>query len=226
MSGGIIFYGDPHGEWQPLLRSCREERPEGVVLLGDCDLDEPLGTKLRTLFDDGILIKWVPGNHDASSPVSYDFLWGDCPDGNIHAARACIGGLSVVGLGGIFKGRVWYPRTEDAEPRYASREECLESTKAGARWRGGLPLSLRDAIFPEDIAALDSLDADVLVTHEAPSTHRRGFVGIDDAAERCHARFLVHGHHHKSYEAVLPTGVRVRGLAKAEVFRLRVGDVG
>ena len=39
---------------------------------------------------------------------------------------------------------------------------------------GGLPLRRRDAIFPEDLTALGRLRADVLVTHEAPSSHRYG----------------------------------------------------
>jgi hypothetical protein len=30
----------------------------------------------------------------------------------------------------------------------------------------------------------------------------------------------VHGHHHTSYAAVLPNGIRVRGLGLAELWRL------
>ena len=32
MSGGVIIYGDPHGDWKPLLRACQEDRPDGVVI--------------------------------------------------------------------------------------------------------------------------------------------------------------------------------------------------
>ena len=45
-----------------------------------------------------------------------------------------------------------------------------------------------------------------------------GFGVIDDLASACGARLIVHGHHHQSYDAVLPNGVRVRGLAIAETW--------
>jgi hypothetical protein len=94
-----------------------------------------------------------------------------------------------------------------------------------ARWRDGLPLPMRDAIFPDDVRALRGLRADVLVTHEAPSCHKNGFVGIDNAAKLCRAKLIVHGHHHESYESVLPNGARVIGLAKADVLRFRSQDL-
>ncbi len=130
------------------------------------------------------------------------------------------GGLTVVGLGGVFKGRVWYPRVEPADPVHASRRDFMRRLPRTGRWRGGLPRDMRDAIFPEDMAALAKLRADVLVTHEAPTTHRHGFVGIDGAARLCRARLVVHGHHHESYVSALSDGTPVRGLARAEVFRV------
>jgi hypothetical protein len=84
---------------------------------------------------------------------------------------------------------------------------------------------MHDNIFPECADPLRNRRADVLVKHEAPSCHRHGFVGIDLAAAHCRACLVVHGHHHESYEGVLPSGTPVRGLAKAEVFRLRGGGL-
>lgn len=225
MSGSVIIYGDPHGEWRPLLRACAEDPPDGVVLLGDCDLDMPLRRKLAPVFDAGIHVRWIPGNHDTETEAYYDHLWGDYPQGNIHAGPAEMGDMVIVGLGGIFKDRVWYPRVELAEPTYLTRQDCVRRIMPVDRWRGGLPLLLRDAIFPEDVRRLKKLKADVLVTHEAPSAHRHGFVGVDEAARLCRARLVVHGHHHRSYDAVLPTGIPVRGLARAEVLRLRREDL-
>ena len=90
------------------------------------------------------------------------------------------------------------------------------------RWRGGLPLRARDAIFPEDVEKLRRFRADILVTHEAPSAHRHGFIGIDEAAKTCWVKLVIHGHHHEGYEREFPaTRLRVRGLAKAEVYRFR-----
>jgi Icc-related predicted phosphoesterase len=222
---GIIIYGDPHGEWGPLLSACEEQRPEGVVIVGDCDLTMPLRRQLAPLFGAGIPVFWIPGNHDADTSARYDFLWSDHPDGNLHGRMESIGGLACAGLGGVFRGRVWYPREEMSEPKYASGEDFVRSLAHQERWRRGLPLRQRDTIFPDDVSALMRVRADVLVTHEAPSSHENGFVGIDAAAAACGARLVVHGHHHRSTEGVLPGGTRVRGLAKAEVLRLRREDV-
>jgi predicted phosphodiesterase len=222
MTGGIIVYGDPHGDWKPLLRACVDERPDGVVILGDCDLAMPLRQQIAPVFDAGIRVRWIPGNHDTDTPEWYDRLWGDFPEGNLHARWGQVGGLIVAGLGGVFKERVWYPRFEISAPKYATRRDYLRQLPRGDRWRGGLPLRARDAIFPEDVKALRGLRADVLVTHEAPTCHRHGFVGIDMAAEACRARLVVHGHHHQDYAGTIPgTGVQVRGLGRAQVLRLR-----
>ena len=225
MSGGVLFYGDPHGEWRPLLRACEEERPDGVVLMGDCCLARPLREQIGPLFDAGIPVRWIPGNHDTDAAECHDRLWEEYPEGNLHARWEQVGGLLVGGLGGVFKGRVWYPRAGEAEPVHATRRDCMRRLGRGDRWRGGLPLHLRDAIFPEDAKALDGLRLDVLATHEGPSCHRHGFYGIDAAAASCRARLVVHGHHHESYVGATASGIPVRGLAKAEAFRLRREDL-
>jgi len=217
---GILIYGDPHGEWRPLLDACAAEAPAAVIILGDCDLAAPLHEQIAPVFEAGIDVRWIPGNHDARTSAAYDRLWGDHPDGNLHATAADIGGVAVAGLGGVFKQRVWYPRAEEAEPHFTDRGAYLRQVKPAERWRAGLPLSARDAIFPEDVAALSRIRADVLVTHEAPSCHKYGFAGIDAAVAACRARLVVHGHHHANYDGVLPGGVRVKGLGKAEVFRV------
>lgn len=156
MSGGVIIYGDPHGKSRLLLRACEEERPDGVVIPGDCDLALPLGQQIKAVLDAGILVRWIPGNHDADNTE-----WRDRHTG-------ASGTISAI---------------------------CPN----GDRWRGGLPLRVRDAIFPADVEALRGCRVDVLMTHEAPTCHRHGFVGIDMAAEACRARLVVHGHHHQSY---------------------------
>ena len=81
-------------------------------------------------------------------------------------------------------------------------------------------MSARADVPREDVLALGRTRPDVLVAHEAPSTHRRGFIGIDDAAALCRSALVVHGHHH------FPKDVWVFGLAKAEVLRLHKADLG
>jgi predicted phosphodiesterase len=226
VSNGVIVYGDPHGDWKPLLRACEEERPGAVVILGDCDLALPLRQQIRQIFNSGIRVRWIPGNHDSDTPEWHDRLWGDFPEGNLHARWGQVGSLTFAGLGGVFKERIWYPQFAATQPKFASRRDYLRQLPRNERWRGALPLRARDAIFPEDIEALRGLRADVLVTHEAPTCHRHGFVGINIAAEMCRARLVVHGHHHEDYAGIVPgTEVRVRGLGRAQILRLRPGDL-
>lgn len=221
----VLFYGDPHGEWRPLFEACAAEPPAAVVIVGDLGLTRPFREELEPVRELLLDPWWIPGNHDARTPEAHDWLWGDAPDWNLHCRETRLGGLAVAGLGGVFKQRVWYPRSGRAEPALPDRKAYLKQVSPAERWRGGLPLSARDTIFPEDARLMRRLRVDVLVTHEAPTTHRYGFAGIDAAAAACRAKLVVHGHHHQSYQGVLPGGVRVRGLGIAEVFRVRPEDL-
>lgn len=221
----LLIYGDPHGEWRTLLRAVREERPGTVVILGDCDLDEPLHTVLKPVFEQGISVRWIIGNHDVDSLRWYDNLVGDHPGGDLSGRVCSAAGYLVAGLGGIFKGKVWYPREGGEQPLYRTRAELLRVHGKGNRFRGGLPLSLRDTILPEDVEAVGQLRADILVAHEAPTSHRHGFGVLDDLARDIGAQLVVHGHHHAPYDGQTRDGIRVQGLGKAEVLLIRSGDL-
>ena len=67
--------------------------------------------------------------------------------------------------------------------------------------------------------------ADILVAHEAPSTHQHGFAALVDLARALRVRLVVHGHHHTSLAGVTADGIAVIGLGKAEVLRLRAEDL-
>lgn len=224
----ILCYGDPHGEWKPLLRACADLRPNTVVILGDCDLRRPLREEIAPVFEAGIRVRFIPGNHDNDDAGLLDNLLGGNERLNLHGRWDHADGLILGGLGGVFRGQVWYPLKgprDDAgepEPRFPSRDAYLRQVRPPERWRKGVPLRHRTTVFPEDVAALEALRLDVLVTHEAPSHHAHGFGALDRIAERTGARLIVHGHHHTSYDAVLPSGVRVRGLAKAEPWVLEM----
>jgi len=216
MSLGILFYGDPHGEWRPLFRAVKEHHPEAVVLLGDMDLEKPLRQQLAPVFEAGIPVRWIHGNHDVDREDWYDCLFKDYATGNIHATWASLGGMIVAGLGGIFKGKIWYPKEGSEAPDYSTRRDLLRSFPRKEHFRGGLPLNQRAAILPEDFATLRRIKADILVTHEAPSSHHHGFGAIDDLASTVRAKLVIHGHHHKAYDSKTRDGVWVRGLGKAE----------
>jgi hypothetical protein len=68
------------------------------------------------------------------------------------------------------------------------------------------------AIWPEDVEALASQRADVLVTHEAPSSHPAGVAAIDALARAMGATLIVHGHHHVSYLAAAEDGLCAMGV--------------
>ena len=60
----------------------------------------------------------------------------------------------------------------------------------------GNELKHKSTIFYDDWKRLCSLRADILVTHEAPSCHPMGFVGIDELAKAMHVKTSFHGHKH------------------------------
>jgi Calcineurin-like phosphoesterase len=221
----IILAGDPHGNFAPILRACAAVDPGTLILVGDCDLRVPLRTVLAPLFAARWDVRWIIGNKDAETEVAFDHLVSDWPEGDIGGKVIDLGGLRIAGLGGVFKPRIWYPRIDEPggtidPPSFATRREFLASLPQHQHWRGGLPLWHRDSIFPEDLSRLGRERFDVLVAHEAPSCHRHGFAPLDRVAELAGARLIVHGHHHESYTATLPRGIRVRGLGVAEPWML------
>ena len=208
------------GNFPPILRACAALEPGTLILLGDCDLHVPLRDKLAPLFTLGWDVRWI-GNRDTDTEALYDNLVADFPEGDFSGKVIEIGGLRIAGLAGVFKPRVWHPRPEEPRgmiepPRFNTRVEFLASLKPSERWRSGLPLWHRDTIFPADFSVLAKQRFDVLISHEAPSSHRHGFAVIDRLAEVGAARLIVHGHHHEFYTATLPNGIHVRGLAVAE----------
>lgn len=212
----ILFAGDPHGNFTPILRACAALPGDTLILLGDCDCPAPLARVLAPAIARGWDVRWILGNHDTETEAAYDFLTG--ADGDLGLRVSTIGGLRIAGLPGVFKPRVWLPG--DGEPAFRTRAAFQAALRPHEPWRNGLPLFHRDTIFPEDFDRLAGLRCDILVTHEAPSSHPHGFAVIDSLAETCGAWLIVHGHHHLSYQAVLPNRIAVRGLGVAEPWLL------
>jgi hypothetical protein len=215
-SAPILFAGDPHRNFSPILRACDALPPGALILVGDCDLPVPLDHVFASALERGWSLHWILGNHDTETEAAFDNL--TCCPHNLGLSVTTIGGIRFAGLPGVFKPRVWQPG--EAAPSFPTRTAFQAALRPGEAWRDGLPLFHRDTIFPEDFDRLSALRCDILVTHEAPSTHPHGFAVIDALAETTGARLIVHGHHHKSYEAVLPNGIRVRGLGLAEPWLL------
>ncbi len=195
--------------------------PEAVVLLGDMECHEPLDSLARPIFHAGAALHWIFGNHDYDGGPE---MWANLVDpglnprsttGALHAQVREIAGVRIAGLGGTFRPRVWHPPNP---PRLRRRAELPEDlTTLGPGWSAQATAALEHslaamAIWPEDYDLLASQRADVLVTHEAPSSHPSGVAVLEDLARAMGAKLVVHGHHHVGYRAHAEDGLRVLGV--------------
>ncbi|HKM99280.1 MAG TPA: metallophosphoesterase family protein [Candidatus Binataceae bacterium] len=223
----IFFVGDPHGLTAWVSTEIAPLRPAAVVFLGDFDLSYPLEREVEPLTEVGTQVWWIHGNHDTDRIEYYSRLFrcqAPLRERNLHAQVRVIAGLRIAGLGGVFKGRVWKPEPgtpSEKQMRARTRKAWLHAQSSGSRSPAELPLALRDAIFWEDYEALWGKQADVLVCHEAPTSHRHGFEAIDDLAESMGVKVVVHGHHHTDYQATIRNGrIKVVGVGLAGVVAL------
>lgn len=222
----IVFIGDIHQMWDRVERGLGrlETPPKAAVILGDVQADKPLDVLAEPLLRRGVEVHWIYGNHDNDGGPG---MWHNltAPEANPFTARGAltgivrdIHGVRIAGLGGTFRPRVWNPPTA---PRLFSRSELAEDVRQMARgWREehiqGLIHSLATtSIWPEDYQALMGQQADILVTHEAPSSHPAGNAALEALARAMGARLIVHGHHHVNYLAEAPDGLKVLGVAAA-----------
>ena len=219
----ILFVGDPHGLLPQIVAEIAPVRPKAVVMLGDYDLERTFHTEVAPLAEAGTEVWWIHGNHDLDHEMFYFRLFetNRLGDRNLDGRVAEVAGVRVAGLGGVFKERVWWPGTgvkPDRAMRWKSRADWLSGNARSARWRGGLPLHLRDAIWWEDYERLWDQRADVLVCHEAPSCHKYGFEVLDELAQAMGVSLIVHGHHHTDYDSEIAGGrIRVMGVGLAGV---------
>lgn len=220
----IWFAGDPHGGTiflRDALRFCR--RPEAIILLGDNMFAEPILPKLQADLVDVPPIWLIHGNHDSEASYIAQSFGSD----SIHCKVLEVPGtgLRIAGLGGVFRGEIWYPPDP---PRYHSYEEWH------GQWSKTVPprqrmapeaflarkaMKHRSSIFPSETERVAGLRADVLVTHEAPSCHPHGFKVIDDLAVRLGVKWIFHGHHHRYYQAQA-SGINVVGVGDRMVVDL------
>jgi predicted phosphodiesterase len=222
----IVFIGDIHQHWHFVHAglAAQSAPPGAAVLLGDIQCDRPLDELAAPLLDRGISVHWIHGNHDNDGGPE---MWANLAaaernpltaSGALHARVANIEGFRIAGLGGTFRPRVWAP---PLPPRLRHRHELPDDLASlgpgyGPKQREALAHSLSTAaIWPEDIEALASQKADILVTHEAPSSHPAGSAVIDELARAMGARMIVHGHHHVASHARAEDGLTVLGVASA-----------
>jgi len=210
----LLFGGDPHGDFRPIIQAVETYSPAAAILLGDFDLQRSLQEELEAIAAK-TAIWFIPGNHDADRDDWYDNLFhSKLGDRNLHGRVVEIAGMRVAGLGGVFRGKIWMP---PAVPKFPTQKDLLSSCSRGERWRDGIPRKHRVSIFWQQYQALRSQRADILVTHEAPSSHRYGFKALDDLAVAMGVKTIFHGHHHEHYRATIGNGIVVHGVGEAGV---------
>ena len=226
----ILLCGDTHGQFEHLIEAVQAHRPAAVILLGDVQAQRPLEVELASIRDK-TEIWFIHGNHDTDCEADHDHLFGSALAGrNLHGRVVEITGLRIGGLGGVFRGKVWTP---PAPALFENPQQYLARCGKGNFWRGGLPLRHRSTIFPVDYSQLAGERADVLVTHEAPSSHPHGFAAIDELARRLGVASSFHGHHHDrlDYRAECTRlgfeafGVGLRGITDQDGRVIRAGEI-
>jgi len=206
-SNRILYAGDPHGNFKAIVKSVLTHKPKAVIILGDFGLTTKLEIELEQIT--GLIsLFWIPGNHDYDSPTLHSNLFESGYSANNLDGRVVdICDLKVAGLGGVFKGKVWHP---DEPIRWKRREDLLHFLPSNVK-RKGLPRHHEAAIWYEDYERLSEQQADVLITHEAPSCHPHGFIEIDLLAEMMGVKQIFHGHHHQYSSKTLENGIHVCG---------------
>lgn len=195
----IYLLGDVHGQFDhilpALLKTREQDGVQTVIFLGDIEASKPFEEEIAPLLDAGVDVWFIPGNHDTDTHQSWANLlpsWHRNLDGRV----VVIEGLRVAGLGGIFRGEIWFPPGERLHQSFDAyqRSRHFNSTPQLA----GRLLKHSSSIWPVTVDAMSLLRADVLVTHEAPSSHPHGFATLDTLGQAMGIRALFHGHHHRS----------------------------
>jgi Icc-related predicted phosphoesterase len=224
----IAFLGDPHGDFSA-FRSFRNAAPEyfpaAFVFTGDFDPERTVHEEVADVVNGRAPTYFIHGNHDTDRPEWHDRVFDEASsEMNITGRVVTVDGLRIAGLGGVFREEIWHPKNGEGRRNFLTREEFLNA-RPKQTWRGGIPIKHRSTIFPEDYEALADLEADVLVTHEAPSWHEYGFEEIDLLAECMGASLIVHGHLHKEFRGRLDNGIEVISLPKAGLTLVPLAEI-
>ena len=196
----LIFFGDPHSDFRPVIRAVQRYRPEAIVLLGDLQARQPLHIELDSILD--LTEVWfIHGNHDTDSESYHDNLWhSDLANRNLHGRVATVAGYQVAGLGGVFRESIWDRRLTMLEAEFLSAEKLRRHMSLSERWREGISLRHRSSIFPDEFMRLARQRADVLVTHEGLGGALHGQPILNTLATAMGVSLVVHGHLHKDID--------------------------
>ena len=196
----LIFFGDPHGDFRPVIRAVQRYRPEAIILLGDLQARQPLQVELEPILD-LTEVRFIHGNHDTDLEPHHDNLWqSDLAHCNLHGRVVTVAGYQVAGLGGIFRESIWDPGLPMLEAKFLSADKLRRHMHCDDRWRGGISLRHRSTIFPDEFMRLAKQRADILVTHEGLGGAMYGQPILNTLAKAMGVSLVVHGHLHKDID--------------------------
>lgn len=223
----IWFLGDVHGNYSHVLHELAHatklgRAPVAAVFLGDIEAACPFAAIADEIFKAGRGTEawFIPGNHDSDTPEFCRHLFDVVgADRNLHGRVVEIAGLRIAGLGGVFEQEIWHPDVNAGNPSWESYDAYSTdlNTRGGrisAASVAGRLQKHRTSVFFDVYETLYAQEADVLVTHEAPSCHPAGMSLIDELGEALKVRWMFHGHHHDNldYRERQPKDVSVRGV--------------
>ncbi len=197
--GPLLFCGDPHGQWQHIIDAALQTHARAVILLGDLEPARPLHIELEAIWE---RVWFIHGNHDTDHADNFGNVWHpEVSARSLHGRVVTLPcGTRIAGLGGVFRGAVWYPKDPQA-PKFRNREAHARVTPHQDRWQGSVHLKHWSSIYPDEVEQLATQQADILITHEAPGYHEHGFKPLDTLARRMGVRMTVHGHQHDSIDS-------------------------
>jgi predicted phosphodiesterase len=198
----IYFLGDVHGNFDHVIDAVDRDSPDAVIFLGDLEAQNPLHQELAPILSKTV-VRYIHGNHDTDSDEQFRNVFAsDVAHLNIHGRVEDVCGIRIAGLGGIFRSSAWLPPGRPVIESYSRLLEALNASRPRReRTQPRIALSNqerlhRSTIFYDTYAHLMHQQADVLVSHEAPSAHPHGFAAIDDLARAMGVKTAFHGHHH------------------------------
>lgn len=246
----ILFFGDVHGKFAHVERAVAEHRPAAIVLLGDIEAPRPLDVVLASVLEK-TEVWFIHGNHDTDRPdLLANLTESKLAHRNLHGRVAEIAGVRVAGLGGVFRQEIWWPNFIDADPNYASYDDYQQNSESARilatkgralnsdaqlaeQKAAGKMLKHRSTIFSREYDELAAVEADILVTHEAPSCHPYGFKAIDELARSLGVQKSFHGHNHDSLDyqfkwlalGFKAYGVGLRGITDMNGTAVKSGEL-
>lgn len=213
----ILMFGDVHGNLKHVLPVVKKQKPAAIIFLGDLELSRPLELEVKEVMQTTEVF-YIHGNHDTDSQVNHDCLFNSAlSDRNLHGRVLEIDGMRIAGLGGIFREKIWYPKFDlNSASNYdnyeafisqgveanrlkkhaKSHQLAIEQIDELSKKLNSQMLTHKSSIFYEDWLNLTDQQADILVTHEAPTCHPYGFKAIDLLAQSLKVKRSFHGHHH------------------------------